>query len=361
MASERVPRVLFVGLSAMGHGGIQSFNRRLSGALAQLPMEAGVIMYADSEGEDETVALCRSFLGLLRAVLSRARSTDVLLLGHINLLPIAALYRMLRPRGRVILFAHGIEVWGDPAYRPARARDTLLLRRLVDQIAIVSRYSRNRMMQAFDIADASFTHFPNAVDLPSTPVGPKQGSTILSVSRLGAGEHEKNIHRLIEAMPRVLAEVPAARLRVVGEGALRGRLQSLAKELGVGDCVTLSGAVDAAGLADAFNDAAVFCLPSSKEGFGIVFLEAWVAGVPVVGSRFGAAPDVIENGADGLTVDPHDVPALADALVTLLRDSDLAARMATAGHEKVARLYSAEAFVANLGALLGADARGTLR
>ncbi len=361
MARERVPPILFVGLSARGHGGIQNFNRRLTGALRQLSVEADVVMYADPKGEAQTGALGGSFPDLVRAVSSRARSTDVLLLGHINLLPLAALYRMLRPRGRVILFAHGIEVWGDPAYRAPRVWDALLLRRVVDRVAIVSRYSQDRMMRAFGIPDASFTLFPNAVDLPSTPAGAKRGFTILSVSRLGVGEREKNIDRLIEAMPRVLAEVPAARLLVVGEGALREDLQLVAKKLGVDDRVALPGAVDAAGLAAAFNSAAVFCLPSSKEGFGIVFLEAWAAGMPVVGSQFGAAPDVIEDGVDGLTVDPHDVPALADALVTLLRDADLAARMATAGREKVARLYSADAFVANLAALLGVDACDTLR
>lgn len=139
---------------------------------------------------------------------------------------------------------------------------------------------------------------------------------------------------------------------VIGGGPLRADLHALAEELGVADRVALPGAVDAATLARAYAEAAVFALPSSKEGFGIVYLEAWTHGLPVIGSRFGGAGEVIADGVDGFTIDPDDVALLAARLRQLLADPALATTMGRAGREKVARLYSGRAFVANLRALL---------
>lgn len=326
--------IVFIGLSARGNGGIQGFNRRVIAAL----------------GAQATVLMLDDFPGLRRGAfawrVARSRG-DTLLVGHVNLLPIALLWRLGHPRGRVILFAHGIEVWGDPAYRVVRWWEPTLLRRVVDRVAVVSRYSRDRMMAAFGLREGLFAHFPNAVDVGPLPER-AGGETILAVTRLGAGEREKHVDKLVRALPLM----PGARLVVVGDGPLRAELRGLAAGLGVTDRVDLLGAVDRARLDRAYREAAVFALPSSKEGFGIVYLEAWANGLPVVGSCFGAAGEVIADGVDGFTVEPADVPALAAALDALIRDPARAAAMGRAGHAKVVALYSGAAFVANLRALL---------
>lgn len=333
------PRILFVGVSATGHGGIQGFNRRVIGALTDLGTVTTIAMRADLGGRHFPIR-----------VLTALWSAEVLLVGHINMLPIAWLHRLLRPAGRRILFAHGIEVWGDPLYRPVRWWEPALLRRAIDRIAIVSRFSMVRMAAAFALEAQSFALFPNAVDLTPQPPAfrPAPGTTILAVARLGAGEREKHVDKLIRALPLV----PGARLLVIGDGPLRAELRALARDLGVAARVDLPGAVDAAALARAYADARIFALPSSKEGFGIVYLEAWAHGLPVIGSRFGAAGEVIADGVDGFTVDPADVPALAERLQRLLADPAQAARMGAAGYAKVARHYAAPAFTANLAALL---------
>ncbi|ONF96441.1 glycosyltransferase family 4 protein [Sphingomonas jeddahensis] len=336
--AEGSARVLFVGLSASGHGGIQGFNRRVTAALAELGGAFTVAMLADD-----------GHRGFTRRMLTALRSADVLLIGHINLLPLALLHRLLRPRGRRILFAHGIEVWGDPTYRSVRRWEPSLLRRTIDRVAIVSRFSQARMATAFGLDDDRFSLFPNAVDLPPQPP-PPSGRTILAVARLGAGEREKHLDKLIRALPLV----PAARLVVIGDGPLRDELRALAATLRIADRVALPGAVDAGTLARAYADAAVFALPSSKEGFGIVYLEAWARGLPVIGSRHGGAGEVIADGVDGFTVDPTDIQALAARLRELLDDPELAARMGATGRAKVERQYSNAAFVANLRALLAA-------
>ncbi|OWK29106.1 glycosyltransferase family 4 protein [Sphingomonas mucosissima] len=330
------PAILFIGLSAKGHGGIQRFNRRVIDSLAILGRRTAVAMRADDPRA--------RFAATTLAALVRA---EVVLIGHINLLPLALLIRLVRPRVRVVLFAHGIEVWGDSAYRPARRWERALLRLAVNRVAVVSRFSMKRMAAAFGLDEAKFVLFPNAVDLLEPPAQ-ESGDLILAVARLGAGEREKHVDKLVRALPFL----SGARLMVIGDGPLRQELRDLAASLGVGERVELPGAVDEAALARAYAQARVFALPSSKEGFGIVYLEAWARGLPVIGSRFGGAGEVITDGVDGFTVDPEDGRALVAAFGQLLRDPALASRMGATGRRKVEELYSGAAFTRNLAALL---------
>ena len=340
VADRPARRVVFIGLSAAGHGGIQGFNRRVIDALCALGVPSRTLMLSDHPGGDR-----RRFA---MQVLGAARSADVLLIGHINLLPFALLHRLLRPGGRVILFAHGIEVWGDAGFRAVRRWEPVLLRAAIDTVAVVSHYSRTRMAQAFGLPSARFHHFPNAVDLAPPSRRAIRAPIVLAVSRLGAGERGKNVDQLI----RVLPMVPDARLVVIGDGPLRVELERLAASIGVGDRVELRGSVDARALALAYQQASMFALPSSKEGFGIVFLEAWSHGLPVIGANSGGAGEVIDHGIDGFAIDPADLSGMAAAVQRLLDDPALAARMGEAGRRKVEARYSNAAFVANLRTLL---------
>ncbi|MGN6362518.1 MAG: glycosyltransferase family 4 protein [Thermomicrobiales bacterium] len=84
----------------------------------------------------------------------------------------------------------------------------------------------------------------------------------------------------------------------------------------------------------------VFALPSRTDSFGIVYLESWCNGAPVIGARAGGVPDVIADGQDGLLVPFGDVPALAAALRRLLDDRDLAAELGARGRAKVYERYT---------------------
>lgn len=359
---DRMPaRVLFIGLAAYGaHGGIQRFNRRVVDALARSDIQASTLFLADDTQACVAAAPARVSVegvsgrrGLfLRRFLAQSMAVDVLFVGHINLLPFAVLFRLLRPKGRVILFAHGVEIWGDPAYRSPRKWEPRALRFAVDKVAIVSSYSRDLMGRAFAYPLSRFALFPNAVDLQPRQERGHADRTVVTVSRLAASEREKHVDKLVRAMPAVLARVPDARLAIIGDGALRVELEALAETLGVSGNVDFLGFVSDEELSRAYDQAMVFALPSSKEGFGIVYLEAWLRGLPVIGSQFGAAAEVITDGKDGFTVNPEDVEGVADAMVTLLTDRQLAADFAAAGRTKVEEKYSFERFTHNLQALL---------
>jgi glycosyltransferase involved in cell wall biosynthesis len=169
---------------------------------------------------------------------------------------------------------------------------------------------------------------------------PPEASIVGVVARL---EHEKGHRTLLEAWPRVLARVPDAYLLIVGEGHLRAELQRLADELGVASRVIFVGRRDDIPAVTAALDVAV--LPSYREAQGIVVLEAMALSRPIVATRVGGIPEMIEDGVSGLLVPPHDAVALADAITRLLLDHPLADTIARRGHDVVHDRFSVEFMV----------------
>ncbi len=127
------------------------------------------------------------------------------------------------------------------------------------------------------------------------------------------------------------------------EEAEYGRLRRLVRELALGDRFRWLDVLRQEELPAFYGAADVFAMPSRYELFGIVMLEAMACGVPVVATRFGGPAEVIEDGADGLLVDPTDIPALAGALHALLRDPDRRAAMGERARKKVEQGYSWDA------------------
>jgi glycosyltransferase involved in cell wall biosynthesis len=123
---------------------------------------------------------------------------------------------------------------------------------------------------------------------------------------------------------------------VVGKGPEWDALVRLHAELGLGDTVALRGDVTWDELAEEYVNADCFCLPSVQEGFGIVFLEAMAAGLPVVACRAAAVPEVVREGETGVLVPPRAPPALADALADLLRSPERARALGGAARVRVA-------------------------
>lgn len=181
---------------------------------------------------------------------------------------------------------------------------------------------------------------PNGVDLdvelpPSRTLdlhaaADPEGPVVLGVGRL---EHNKGFDLLL----RSFADLPGrARLRLVGDGTERERLHALARELGVSERVTFTGGLDAAAVAGELAAADAVVVPSRQEAFGIVVLEAWRAGTPLVATSLGGPSGLVHHGRDGLLVDPTDRPALTDALARVVGDPALARSLAESGRRAVA-------------------------
>jgi phosphatidylinositol alpha-1,6-mannosyltransferase len=243
------------------------------------------------------------------------RSTRIVC-GHIAQLPLAWASCKLSKRKSYYLVAHGIEVWRPFTFVERRA---LLGARLV---LCVSDFTRRQLLENCPVPPERTVILPNALDpnldppsIVSAAAGPP---VILAMSRLSAADSYKGIDHLIAAMPAVRAAIPDARLRIVGRGDALPDLQRLARRLNLGGAVEFAGYVDDSELHGELARSRMFALPSDKEGFGLVYLEAMANGRPCLGARSGGVPEVI-TADTGILVGYGNVPGIAAAIVTALR------------------------------------------
>jgi glycosyltransferase involved in cell wall biosynthesis len=149
---------------------------------------------------------------------------------------------------------------------------------------------------------------------------------------------EKGFDPLLRALAEIAKHCPNVLLVVVGEGPARGEIERLIGDLHLQDNVLLLGKrTDIPELYASFD---TFVLPSLNEGMPMTVLEAFASGLPVVATRTGAIPLVVQEGVNGIVVEPDDVDPLAAALLKLIREPDLRARMGAAGRETVRREYT---------------------
>jgi glycosyltransferase involved in cell wall biosynthesis len=167
-----------------------------------------------------------------------------------------------------------------------------------------------------------------------------EGSPLIGA--VGRFSEEKGHRYLLEAMASLRRRLPGARLVLVGYGALEGDLRSRAAGLAVDGVVTFAGERDSAELLGSFD---VFAQPSLYESQGLAILEAMAAGVPVVATDVGGVRDAVRNGESGLLVPPADPGALAEAIVRLAGDRELALRLAARAGRDVRERYSASTMI----------------
>jgi glycosyltransferase involved in cell wall biosynthesis len=223
--------------------------------------------------------------------------------------------------------------------------------RVADAVTANSSYTAGLIRQVHDrtVVRVPFgaTVDPPAAGQESAPAG--QDFDILFVGRL---VERKGVQYLLEAI-RLLDDLPV-RLRVVGDGPMRGALFRRAQELGISDRVEFAGLVSNVELADRFRHCDVFVLPAvvdrkgDVEGLGVVLIEALSYGKPVIASAAGGIVDVVRDGETGLLVPPGDAEALAAALRQVADSPDAARTLGEAGRLHVEREFSWTAIINRL-------------
>jgi phosphatidylinositol alpha-1,6-mannosyltransferase len=255
---------------------------------------------------------------------------DVVLSGHLAVSPAAwAVRRAVGTPYVQYLYAREVVV------RPRLSRFAL---RHAAGIIAISGYTA-RLALAHGAAAENMHRIPPGVDVTPRSSRPRASRpTIVSVARLE--ERYKGHDVLIRALPLVRARVPGARLVLVGSGPLAPAYARLADSLDVAASVEFAGPLDDAARDAALDEAHVFAMPSrlarhgGGEGFGIVYLEAAVHGLPVVAGNVAGAVDAVVDGRTGLLVDPTDHVAVADAISKLLARPGEAAAMGRAAYER---------------------------
>lgn len=220
-----------------------------------------------------------------------------------------------------------------------QARWERLNARRADVVIAPSRYSADVARREYGVAAEKIAVVPEPIELErwmslfaAAAPRPRGGPTILCVARMYP---RKRVGDLLMAAALLRLRIPGARVRIVGKGPEWEDAVRVHATLGLGETVTLLGDVSRDRLAEEYVSADIFCLPSVQESFGIVFLEAMAAGLPVVACRAAAIPEVVEDGVTGLLVPPRDPAGLARALEALAVDSERARAMGEAGRRAV--------------------------
>jgi len=255
---------------------------------------------------------------------------------HTVLRDIAAVLVIRRRCRPVVLQVH----WSRPSslvkpgYRAFKLATAALLA-LVDGVLVLST-EEEREWRAFRRRPPVLTVKNPYVRLPSSPRASASTSTpdarALFVGRL---MWEKGIFELVEALPKVLDQTEC-NLVMVGEGNQEQELRDRIHHLDLDDHVTMTGYLSGSELSNIYREATMFVLPTSWfEGFPTVLAEAMDAGLPIITTPIRGAADYLVASEHALFVDPEDVDGLASAMIVLLHDPDLRARMGSANRERV--------------------------
>lgn len=206
--------------------------------------------------------------------------------------------------------------------------DARLFRR-ADLTLVLYSAQKAEIMERWDVAEDAIDVVPNGVDIQRFAPSVEKNSSVepsgycLFVGRL---ESRKGVDILI----RALADCDTA-LVIVGDGPNRGRLETLAADLGVADRITFSGAITNGRLAEYYSNARMFVLPSHSEAFPLSLLESMACGTPFIASRVGANADMVSTTNAGLLFDPGDPVGLAHKMQELINDTDRADEMGRRG------------------------------
>jgi phosphatidylinositol alpha-1,6-mannosyltransferase len=257
-----------------------------------------------------------------------AKKPDVIILSHVNLAIIGLLIKVINPKCKVWLIAHGIEVW-----RPLSILKNLFLKRC-DKVICVSNFTKQQMIIRHQTDPSKCTVLNNAVDpfmkLPVRFTKPvqllkryrlsKNNLVIFTLTRLASTEQYKGHDQVIKVISKLKDKFPGLKYILSGQYDHKEeiRIQKLITLYKVDEQVILTGFIDEHELSDHFLLADLFVLPSKKEGFGIVFIESLACGLPVICGNSDGSIDAIFNGELGRAINADDLGELESAITEYL-------------------------------------------
>lgn len=341
--------------SICSHGGIQSYmrliwevlrndeisdlagNRYFGVALADTRVE--MVEYAVLKSSDWY--LCNSSrVAFILNVLKLMRNNNTVIVGHLNLAPVALLLKRVGLIKKYLIVLHGIECW----------RRVSPLRRIslhgADIIVATTKYTVEVCSENNDIPRSKFAVIPlttkqnlaSKIKERSNPL-----FNILFVGRLEESEDYKGLEHVIEAVSSVIAQGIPCKLTIVGDGDSRQRIQD---SVGISHRkdITFLGRVSLKEMESIYEKSHLFVMPSSGEGFGIVFLEAMSQGIPCIGGDHGGTPEVIADGVDGYLVKYGKPEILAEKITNLYSNHQLYARFSKESIKSVEANFSFNKF-----------------
>jgi len=244
------------------------------------------------------------------------------------------------PKRPSLVWAHGIEVWENAL--PCHIANL----RHADYVLFNSNYTKKKVESLHgQLRNSHVCLLSTETDDGPREVVPyyDRKPVVLIVARMEKGR-DKGHRSLIRSWSYVIEKIPDARLKIVGQGNDKENIKEIADKSSAGNSIDFLGFVSDETLDDLYNNARLFAMPSRGEGFGIVYIEAMKHGLPVVGSVYDAAREVIEHGKTGLTIDSDRDAELAGAIIELLSNPEKARYMGEQGFHRWRKYFSYSSF-----------------
>lgn len=286
--------------------------------------------------------------------LVRKEKIGMLWVGQVLPLGYAAWWLKKRKGIPYAVFTHGMDVLlPQKSWWKKRWLKKVLL--AADLVATNSEFTRGEVLKLGVDKEKTVVVYPcpelnTELRIPNSELSIRDSKIILSVGRL---IKRKGFDKVIAVMPRLLKRVPDLKYVIIGAGPEKDNLQSLIFNLQLTDKVLLLENVSDSELYEWYNNCALFALPCRQigpdvEGFGLVFLEAALAGKPVVAGNSGGASEAMRHGYSGFVVNPDSAEDLYQALLKILTDDDFSRRLGEYGRQWVERNFQWEREVGKL-------------
>ncbi|RYE56264.1 MAG: glycosyltransferase family 1 protein, partial [Sphingobacteriales bacterium] len=315
--------ILFLTLNTFSStGGIEDVCKTFCRVLSDIGKNFMVYSMNDTDSDDAFVKPL-DFLGFkgnkikfgFRAILKGIKS-DTIVLSHVNLLLFAKIIKLISPKKRIIMYAHGIEVWREINNWK---KDFMINH---TEIWAVSNFTAMDLQKRHKIPAENikvlnnclnpFFEPPANFDKPAKllrryKINP-QHPVLFTLTRISSTEKYKGYDIVINILPELIKIYPSLQYIISGkaDSKERDRLVRLIKKKGLRDHVFLTGFVDYSELPDHFLLADCFVLPSKKEGFGIVFIESAACGCNVIAGNKDGSTDALLDGELGTLINPDD-------------------------------------------------------
>ena len=329
------PKVLFLTLNMFGFtGGIEKVCQIFGKVLTDMSLKLGAIqVYSlyDKPADHDSKYICRSSFRAFRSnrfrfgissMLMGIRS-DIVVMSHVNLSIAALLIKTLSPKTRIILYAHGTEVWENlPWWKSAFLRKYC-------EVWAVSEFTAEKLREFKNANPEKIRILPNCLDpflkIPSTFSKPgnllkryqlaADQPVLFTLGRLLSNASYKGTDRIIENLAELIKLYPNIRFLVAGKGGKeKARLEELVNNLELAEHVIFTGFIPDEELSDYFRLADIFIMPSQKEGFGIVFIEAAACGCKVIGGNQDGSRQALLDGKLGTLIHPEKKEELLKAI-----------------------------------------------
>lgn len=244
---------------------------------------------------------------------------DNVIIGHVNLLPILIIFKCRKPKIKVKLIVHGIEVWNNKGFIYK------ILMKTLDEVISVSEFTKRKVTEIYGLKPENVIVVSNSLsstfninDNFESPqylierYNLKNKKIIFLLSRISELDRYKGYLNVIKAISEIRFDIPNILFLIGGktEESELNFINLLIDDLNLNDHVKIIGFLEEEEVIDHYKLADVFVMPSEKEGFGIGFIEAAALGVSVIAGNQDGSKEALLNGEIGVLVDPNDIPQL---------------------------------------------------